>query len=417
MKKRFVTQHRQSAWLPVFLLMGVLSLVLLPACQSSQQATVTPGVTSQPVNVSATPSFTLSPTLTLTVTPENTTTPTITPTPTAVILAAGNIASNINPLTGLPAAPGLLNRRPVMVKVSNFPRDARPHAGLSFADIVFDYYIGEGTNRFLALYYGQDAEQIGPVRSARLVDAQLVRLFEGILAYSGADQNAVDPVIMTNLRQRAISSAPITCPALCDTGGNTVNSVFASSALLSNLAVEKGVVTPDDVHGLLQAWSFDSRPPAAATPAGDSVTVRFNAYNLAEWRFDPDQSRYLRWIEDVDTDNNLAMIPLTDRITGEQLAFSNVIILFAPYTTHAETLHEISLWYNYNGRRAVIFRDGKMMEAVWKTPDQDRPFQLLTEDGEPMPLKPGNTWVVIAGINSTLKENVPGQWELRFFLP
>ena len=48
--------------------------------------------------------------------------------------------------------PSLLERRPVMVKVSNFPRLGRPHAGLSFADIVFDYFIGYGTNRFLACF-------------------------------------------------------------------------------------------------------------------------------------------------------------------------------------------------------------------------------------------------------------------------
>ncbi|MCD6355663.1 MAG: DUF3048 domain-containing protein, partial [Anaerolineaceae bacterium] len=87
-----------------------------------------------------------------------------------------------NPLTGLPVSdPALLERRPVMVKVSNFPRLGRPHAGLSFADIVFEYFIGFGQNRFLALYYGQDAEKIGPVRSGRRVDAELVTMYSGVL--------------------------------------------------------------------------------------------------------------------------------------------------------------------------------------------------------------------------------------------
>jgi hypothetical protein len=68
----------------------------------------------------------------------------------------------INPLTGLKVNdPQILNRKPVMVKVSNFPRNGRPHAGLSFADIVFDYDITNGQNRFLALYYGQDCPKIG----------------------------------------------------------------------------------------------------------------------------------------------------------------------------------------------------------------------------------------------------------------
>jgi hypothetical protein len=65
----------------------------------------------------------------------------------------------INPLTGLPAAdPALLDRRPVMVKVSNFPRLGRPHAGLSFADIVFDYYIG-----YITVRIALPSAQFGPV--------------------------------------------------------------------------------------------------------------------------------------------------------------------------------------------------------------------------------------------------------------
>ncbi len=96
----------------------------------------------------------------------------------------------INPLTGLPAAdPALLERRPVMVKVSNYPQTGRPHAGLSFADMVFDYFIGSGTNRFLALFYGQDSPVIGPVRSGRRVDAQLVTMYNGVLGYGSADED------------------------------------------------------------------------------------------------------------------------------------------------------------------------------------------------------------------------------------
>ena len=69
-----------------------------------------------------------------------------------------------NPLTGLiPIDEEKLDRRPMMVKISNFPRNGRPHAGLSFADIVFEYYIGEEMNRFLALYYGNDTPQVGPI--------------------------------------------------------------------------------------------------------------------------------------------------------------------------------------------------------------------------------------------------------------
>ncbi len=47
-----------------------------------------------------------------------------------------------NPLTGLvPADPSLLDRRPLVIKISNYPRAIRPQYGLNEADIVFEYYI------------------------------------------------------------------------------------------------------------------------------------------------------------------------------------------------------------------------------------------------------------------------------------
>jgi hypothetical protein len=75
-----------------------------------------------------------------------------------------NFPMDINPLTGLSTDPTLLDRRPMLIKVSNLPRDVRPQSGLSRADIVYEYYTEEGTTRFIAIYYGMDAEQVGSIR-------------------------------------------------------------------------------------------------------------------------------------------------------------------------------------------------------------------------------------------------------------
>ena len=71
---------------------------------------------------------TFLPTATFTPTATETPTPTITPTPVIVYYGPSNFPANVNPLTGLEVSdPGILNRRPMMLKVSNFPREGRPH--------------------------------------------------------------------------------------------------------------------------------------------------------------------------------------------------------------------------------------------------------------------------------------------------
>jgi hypothetical protein len=401
-----------------------LPVLLLAACQSAARQVV-------PTLLPSTAQASAQPTLTVFVTntsapyktpiveesPEVILAPTPVQTATSTILGPTAFPPEINPLTGLPVGDiDLLQRRPVFVQISNFPREGRPQAGLSSADLVFDYYIGEGTDRFTAVFYGQDVTKAGPVRSARLVDAQIVRMYQGILAFVSADPQTVYPIILRSLGNHAINSAPITCPALCDDGRHTVLSVFTDTARLTDYATRKIKISMQ--HSTLAGgMAFDSRQPQSGLE-GNQVLVTFNAFNQGLWRYDPTTKRYLRWSESVGANNTVSMQPLMDSNTSQQLAFDNVVILFAPYQEFAPTLHDITIWYNQYGRRAVLFRDDKALEARWFSPSTDRPIVFSAPDGKtPLAFKPGNTWIVIAGNRSSLKEVSPGQWELSFSLP
>ncbi len=147
------------------------------------------------------------------------------------------------------------------------------------------------------------------------------------------------------------------------------------------------------------------------------MTITYNIQDIGEWRYDPDSGRYLRWIELVDSNGGVSMTPLLDRLTGEQISSANVVLMFATYTEYAPTLHDVALWYNWNGSRAVLYRDGKAIEGVWKHISTDRPPQFFTTDGQPLAFKPGNTWITIAGMSSSLEQVQPGQWEMHFYLP
>ncbi len=77
----------------------------------------------------------------------------------------------INPMTGLPVDdPGVLQRRPLLVSISNFPPTARPQAGLSFASHVYSTFIGFGMNRYVAVFYGDYAEHLQEILANRLAE-------------------------------------------------------------------------------------------------------------------------------------------------------------------------------------------------------------------------------------------------------
>jgi hypothetical protein len=392
--------------------------MLLSACNLQAAATPTTNSATQ-IAQAAFQTLTAYPHPTETALPTDTPTPaaTATPaaTPTQAVSASGptGFAANIDPLTGLFVSdPTILNRRPVMVKVANFPAAGRPHAGLSAADIVFEYFIGEGTNRFIAVYYGQNAPKVGPIRSGRLIDAQLVPMFQGLLAYSGADPK-VDSVIYNALGKRAIADSPSTCPAVCDEGAHTVLSVFADTAKVTEYGQTNGL--DPKTKPVLDGLSFDPAAPTTGKP-GVQLAVQFNTLDRGEWRYDTASGTYLRWIESADANNNVTMVPLTDRNTNKQLAFDNVVVVFATYNQLAPTLHEVNMNKNA-GQKAILFRDGQAIEGTWKSNGTDKPMSFFTADGKsPLALKPGNSWMAIMGVNSNVTDT-SGKWEVDFNLP
>ena len=116
------------------------------------------------------------------------------------------------------------------------------------------------------------------------------------------------------------------------------------------------------------------------------------------------------------TPGEITLIPLTDRLTNEQLRFSNVIVVFAEIETlnRADTLHEIHI-ANTSGR-ALIFRDGQMYDVTYKTGD-DHPIQFFDKADKVFELQPGNTWISITGTNSQLKEESAEAFRVTLGLP
>jgi hypothetical protein len=102
--------------------------------------------------------------------------------------------AGINPLTGLPTDEATLDHRPLAIKISNFPRYVRPQAGLSLADIVFEHYAEGGTSRFTAVFYGNNADRVGPIRSARLIDTVIPEMFHAALIASGSSSGVLQRI-------------------------------------------------------------------------------------------------------------------------------------------------------------------------------------------------------------------------------
>jgi hypothetical protein len=396
----------------------LLTLVLLAiACSFSPGATPTP--TSPPTDAplpAATATFTEVPP---TATPPPPTETAPAPTPTPGVYGPTGFPADINPLTGMIVDdPALLERRPVAVKVQMFPRGQRPPWGVSQADIVFDYYQNFGLTRFHAIFYGQDAEVVGPIRSARLLDIDLVNMYQSIFAFGSAEQRTYSRLFNKDFAPRLVVEGNTNCPPMCRIDPNGYNYLVANTAGLSAYVSQQGV---DNTRQNLDGMLFDPVIPAGGQP-GQQATVRFSISSYNNWSYDVNSGRYLRFqdIQEAPDQASEAFEPLLDRANGQQVAADNVVVLVAPHQYALNSKpgpNEIIDILLTGSGPAYAFRDGQVYALTWNRPAEKAVLTLTYPDGTPYALRPGNTWFQVIGRSSQITQ--PGEqiWRFQHLIP
>jgi len=307
-----------------------------------------------------------------------------------------------NPLTGeVVSSPELITRRPLAVKVENDPQ-ARPQSGIVDADLVYEELVEGGVTRFICVYLSKDPAVIGPCRSARPSDVDICYYLDPLLACSGGERRVVASIRASGMLYIEEDKSHF----WRDRSRRAPHNLYTSSALLRQYLAELG----DTYKGLpdsglafmeLTADAAESQElegePEEAEQSTEGRALWLPATSLevlykmsacaASYQYDPASDAYLHSINGA---------PHHDRTTGGRVAPRNVIVQTVKLTGSGikdVTGSETPLSQVIGSGKCLVFSGGRVCCGTWRKDNRYSPTLFLDSGGNPITLRPGQTWI------------------------
>jgi hypothetical protein len=278
--------------------------------------------------------------------------------------------------------PTLLDRRVMAVKIDNHPR-ARPQSNLHQADMVIEMLV-EGITRMISIWHQSDIDFLGPNRSGRPTDANLLPAFNHPTFTISGGQAWVQNMITGNgvnlIKELSEGTFRIS-------SRSAPHNLYVDTFVLRETADEREYEN-DPPTGPI--WTFGAMP-ATATPAS-LVDIAFGR-NEVVWEWDQAGGVWLRTVDgresnSLDEDNNAV-----------QIAFPVLVALYTDqYSENGLPSSDV-----IGSGRAFVFADGKYVEGTWERDSIEEWFTLLDANGNVMPVPPGKSWFSLVPTNSGLE--------------
>jgi hypothetical protein len=318
-----------------------------------------------------------------------------------------------DPLNGAGVSPASVRHRIAAVMIDNFP-DARPQSGLYDADLVYEVEAEGGITRYLALFLGNAASEVGPVRSARTYFVDLARPYDPFFAHAGQNDDVID--VLKTLRAGGFADMDQiqhTPEAFWrDDSRDMPHNLYASVVKMREVGptygypdstfTGRGFEFEDDRAGArggtasstLSSPSADAPLSAAAVPASpplvpEAVLSFWQDYDV---HFVWDGIAYERFIDGQ---------AQHDRDDDRPYEVSDIVVVWVP----AKVLDAVGDLHMdvYGTFPALLVRQGRVAAGNWNASGATTLPTLTGEDGSPLQLTRGQIYVEVMPQGSSVK--------------
>lgn len=304
--------------------------------------------------------------------PESSPLPTVSPSPVATVSPTpAPTAETKSPTTGLPTEQ--LSTLSLSVMIENSP-DARPHTGLSQADIVYEMKTEGEISRYMALFRDQIPEKIGPVRSARHYFVPLAQEWNIPYIHYGGSWYAYQAL------------EKVSIPVI--DGIKTSAQYFIRDA--SRKAPHNAYLIPSKLtlepSALTDHFTFKSENDYISSSPVHTLSLSYNNFTDIRYEYVTELKSYQRFQEEK---------AQVDLLNNQQITVQNIVVLTAehkPVPNDPKGRIDIAL---VGSGKLSLFRDGVQIDGTWSKSSETDPMQFVDASGTPLFLHPGKTWIQI----------------------
>lgn len=292
----------------------------------------------------------------------------------------------VMPLTGLPITDQALADRPALVVKIDNNAQARPQEGLADADIVFEEIV-EFQTRFAAVFQSVDPKRVGPIRSGRTQDVDMLgSLNQPLFSWSGGNPGvtaAIDGSDLFDVGALHEGAVGYTRDRRGKSKIDVEHTLFADPVALRTMAPADHPAPPQQFQ-----YRHDGSVPTGSAAAGVDLDMDGLAVG---WRWNGTDA-YLR-----------EQGGRPHQTTTGQVAAQNVIVAEVDYIPSRVDAHSPEAQTIGSGK-VLVYTAGTVIEGTWTRTDRLQPFVLTDSAGAPILLSPGRTWVELAkpGTSTTI---------------
>lgn len=292
-----------------------------------------------------------------------------------------------SPLSGLYALKEKVERRPVAIMFDNHPK-ARWQAGMSQAEIVYEYMV-EGTyTRYMGMFLINDPESIGPVRSARPYFISSLLEYDPIYVKVGGSPQAKKDIKNLNIDSMDELIAPNSVLwRNTEVNKRSPHNAYTSMETIRKYQMEKGYKDRGDYI----AFKFSEEDTDLEGFDAKDVFIKYNGENTSSYIYNSKEKQYTR-----KKDGELHI----DELDNSQIKAKNIIIQEAETRTIDDS-GRLFIAVIGEGRGKYI-TNGKAIDINWTKESRSSKTCYKDENGREIILNPGTTWIQVVKPNTII---------------